>query len=218
MMQQFLLVATAHFLALLSPGPDFFLVARTSIKAGWRHAAFVCLGIAVANGVFILAAFSGITLFRSGSAGFIAIQLAGCGYLLYVGQLFIRFAGASSLTGHKMTPEAALTEKTDLTDRWREFGMGFMSGILNPKNALFYVSLATLIGGAGTAPGLKVVYGVWMFSVVLLWDLLVAIFIGNDAVLRTFSKVLPAVERISGVILICLALSVIVINVLQLSR
>lgn len=218
MMQQFLLVAAAHFLALLSPGPDFFLVARTSVKAGWRHAAFVCLGIAFANGVFIVAAFSGITLFRPGSASFIAIQLAGCAYLLYVGQLFIRFAGTSSIAEHNVTTTAALRETAGLKDRWREFGMGFMSGILNPKNALFYVSLATLIGGAGTAAGLKVVYGVWMFSVVLLWDMLVAIFIGNRAVLRSFSNVLPALERISGVILIGLALSVIAVNVLQLSR
>ena len=35
-MQQFLIIAAAHFLALISPGPDFFLVARTSLAAGWR--------------------------------------------------------------------------------------------------------------------------------------------------------------------------------------
>jgi threonine/homoserine/homoserine lactone efflux protein len=50
-MQQFLMIAAAHFLALLSPGPDFFLIARTSLSAGWRVAGGVCLGIAVANGV-----------------------------------------------------------------------------------------------------------------------------------------------------------------------
>ncbi|MCY4124549.1 MAG: LysE family translocator, partial [Pseudomonas sp.] len=29
-MQAFILIALAHFLALLSPGPDFFLIARTA--------------------------------------------------------------------------------------------------------------------------------------------------------------------------------------------
>lgn len=58
--------------------------------AGWRRATRVCLGIALANGLFITAAFSGITLFRAGSLSFIAIQLTGCAYLLYIGQLFIR--------------------------------------------------------------------------------------------------------------------------------
>ena len=46
-MQLFLLIATAHFLALLSPGPDFFLVARTSASAGWRVASGACAGIAL---------------------------------------------------------------------------------------------------------------------------------------------------------------------------
>ena len=50
----------------------------------------VCLGIALANDLFITAAFSGITLFRASSLSFIAIQLTGCAYLLYIGQLFMR--------------------------------------------------------------------------------------------------------------------------------
>ena len=51
LMAQFLIVAAAHFLALLSPGPDFFLVIRTSLAAGWRMASGVCLGIALANAI-----------------------------------------------------------------------------------------------------------------------------------------------------------------------
>ncbi|MET2951865.1 LysE family transporter, partial [Vibrio owensii] len=61
-MEQFLIVALAHFLALLSPGPDFFLVARTSISAGWRVASGTCLGIALANGLFISLAFAGLAV------------------------------------------------------------------------------------------------------------------------------------------------------------
>ncbi|WP_423732688.1 LysE family translocator [Hafnia paralvei] len=217
MMQQFLFVAAVHFLALMSPGPDFFLVARTSVKAGWRHAAKVCLGIAIANGVFIFAAFSGMTFFHPDSISFILIQLAGCIYLLYIGQLFIRFAGTSPIVRHNDRKSCCLTKPTDGSGHYREFCMGFLSGILNPKNALFYVSLATLIGGSHTAISLKVIYGVWMFSIVLLWDLLIAIFIGNRRVLQYFSRILPCLERISGVILIGLAVSVIVANIIALT-
>ncbi|KAF0856003.1 MULTISPECIES: LysE family translocator [Pantoea] len=216
MLQQFLIVAAAHFLALLSPGPDFFLVARTSIRAGWRRAANVCLGIAIANGVFILAAFSGITLFHPESISFIVIQLAGCAYLLYVGLLFIRFAGMSSLSACSVKTAESVTQPAGASNHYRELGMGFLSGILNPKNALFYVSLATLIGGGDAMVNVKVVYGIWMFSVVLLWDLLVAAFIGNRLVLQHFSRLLPWLERISGMMLIGLALSVIVVNLISI--
>ncbi len=50
-----------------------------------------------------------------------------------------------------------------------------------------------------------------MFSVVLLWDLLVAVMIGNQAVLRRFARALPWLERISGAMLILLAVAVLVL-------
>ena len=49
--QQFLIIAGAHFLALLSPGPDFFLIVRSAVVNGARVASGVCVGIALANGV-----------------------------------------------------------------------------------------------------------------------------------------------------------------------
>ncbi|MGC5698799.1 LysE family translocator [Pseudomonas sp. NFXW11] len=204
-MQQFLLVAAAHFLALLSPGPDFFLVARLSMAAGWRAATGACLGIALANGVFIVMAFAGVAVLRPDSLWFLLIQLAGCAYLLYLGGLFIRHAGGNSLAGMASTGQPQALDRAN----WRRgLGQGFLSGILNPKNALFYVSLASLVGAA-TSGGWKLVYGLWMFAAVLGWDLLVALAIGNRPVRERFARALPWLERITGVLLILLALGVI---------
>ncbi|TBV16139.1 LysE family translocator [Stutzerimonas kirkiae] len=202
-MEQFLIVAAAHFLALLSPGPDFFLVARTSMSSGWRVGSGACLGIALANGVFIVAAFLGTAALRADSLPFVALQLAGCIYLLYLGVLFIRHAGTATLEAATLGGHARQLPAPSRA-WWRAAGMGFLSGILNPKNALFYASLAALLGVAGDG-GRKLLYGAWMFSVVLLWDLLVACAIGNRAVLRRFARALPWLERASGVVLILLA-------------
>lgn len=207
-MQQFIIIATAHFLALLSPGPDFFLVARTSLSTSWRIASGACLGIAVANGVFIVAAFAGTAVLQPDSALFVALQLAGCVYLLYLGVLFIRHADASALNGVPVQAGLAAQPAQQAVMWWRAAGMGFLSGILNPKNALFYASLAAMLTGPYASVGWKTVYGAWMFSIVLLWDLLVATMIGNKAVLRRFARALPWLERISGVMLIMLALGV----------
>ncbi|OLU15162.1 lysine transporter LysE [Pseudomonas sp. PA1(2017)] len=202
-MQQFLIIAAAHFLALISPGPDFFLVARTSLAAGWRVASGACLGIAVANGVFIVAAFTGVSVLQPGRAPFITLQLVGCLYLLYLGVLFIRHAGSSVL---QAPGEVAPASRAS----WRQAaGMGFLSGILNPKNALFYVSLASMLGAQSSA-GWKAFYGLWMFAVVLGWDLLVALAIGNGRLLGNFQRALPLLERLSGLVLIALAAGMLV--------
>lgn len=196
-MEQFLIIATAHFLALLSPGPDFFLVARTSVNTGWRVASGACLGIALANGLFICAAFAGVSALQHGDALYIALQLAGCGYLIYIGQLFMRHAGRSRPLGTQSTAEGSPG------DWLASLGMGLTSGMLNPKNALFYASLASLVASEGR--WVKVGYGAWMFSIVLAWDLMVALAIGNPRVLRRFARLLPWLERVSGMMLILLA-------------
>ncbi|EER62049.1 Lysine exporter protein (LYSE/YGGA) [Acidovorax delafieldii 2AN] len=203
------MIAAAHFLALLSPGPDFFLVARTSLSTGWRVASGTCLGIALANGVFIVAAFAGTTTMQTESGTFVALQLAGCAYLLYLGTVFVRHAGTNAL---EITPDQGYglpRQASPVTAWWRAAGMGFLSGILNPKNALFYASLAAMLTGPHASMGWKVIYGTWMFSAVLLWDFFVAVMIGNQTVLDRFAKTLPWLERISGVVLVLFALGVI---------
>ncbi|WP_028693988.1 LysE family translocator [Pseudomonas cremoricolorata] len=200
-MQLFVIIATAHFLALLSPGPDFFLVARNAANSGWKIASGACLGIALANGLFIAVAFAGLSLLREGSAWFVALQLAGGVYLVYVGWLFIRHANGSDL-GALATAQAARRG-------WlRGVLAGFLCAVLNPKNALFYASLASLVSASST--GWKWLYALWMFSVVLLWDLLVAIAIGHPRVLRRFGAVLPWLQRVSGGLLLVLGLLVLV--------
>lgn len=67
------------------------------MAAGWQVATGACLGIALANGVFIVAAFGGVSVFQPDSGLFIALQLSGCLYLLYMGERFIRHAGSHSL-------------------------------------------------------------------------------------------------------------------------
>ena len=56
-----------------------------------------------------------------------------------------------------------------------------------------------------SSAGWKAFYGLWMFSVVLGWDLLVALAIGNGRLLRSFQRALPLLERLSGLVLIALA-------------
>jgi len=216
-MQQFLIIAAAHFLALLSPGPDFFLIARTSLSAGWRIATGACLGIALANGVFIVAAFTGTAALQPDSLSFAVLQMAGCFYLLYLGVLFIRHAGRNAL--HMSTTSAhVITPAHSVTAWYRAIGMGFLSGVLNPKNALFYASLAAMLSGPHASGFWKTVYGVWMFSIVLLWDVMIGILIGNKSVLRRFARALPWLERTSGVVLILLALGVFFVLLLHPER
>lgn len=186
-MEQFVAVAIAHFLALLVPGVDFFLIARTAMTNGWRNATGTCLGIAAANGVLIAMAFAGVSLI-SHPLLLEAIQLAGGTFLVFVGVAFLKSRGHVDL-GH----EDGHAERTT----WmRNVALGLTSGLLNPKNALFYVSLAAALSGAQAMA--LVVYGTWMFAVVLIWDVFVAAVLGSERALRRMRRALPWLTRAAG--------------------
>ncbi len=53
-MELFIVIAVTHFVALLSPGPGFFLILMTALNSGQRRARYTVFGI-VAGNAFILA-------------------------------------------------------------------------------------------------------------------------------------------------------------------
>ncbi|MGJ0184231.1 LysE family translocator [Corynebacterium glyciniphilum] len=200
-MDQFIAVAVAHFLALLIPGVDFFLIVRLSVAEGWRRASAACLGIAVANGIIIAAAFCGLSAIQD-PVVLGVVQLAGGLFLIYIGAVFLRSVTGEQSGGLAVPERRTLTGEPHRTHQvsWgRNVGLGLASGLLNPKNALFYVSLATAVSGAGAMA--LAFYGVWMVGLVLAWDLLVAVLFGSARALHRLGRIVPWLTRIAGVFL-----------------
>lgn len=195
----FFLVAGAHLLALLSPGPDFFLIVRTSLLQGWRRASSICVGVALANGIFIALAWSGLSALQPDGLAFTLLQWGGCLYLAWLGSKLLRSPGTP------LTQAGGAPALTPLG--WRQgLRMGLASGLLNPKNALFYASLFALLGSVPRP--VQALYGVWMASVVLGWDLLVAALAGHRSVVDRFARHLRSIERATGAVLLLIAFSV----------
>lgn len=65
-----------------------------------------------------------------------------------------------------------------------------------------------MLSGPDNTAGTRLFYAVWMFAVVLGWDLLMAGMVGRAAAMDRFNAALPWIERLSGVLLIILALAV----------
>ncbi|MBI1907091.1 MAG: LysE family translocator [Rhodocyclales bacterium] len=199
--QQFLVIAGAHFLALLSPGPDFFLIVRSAVVNGVRVASGVCVGIALANGVYITLAISGVAVVQEVAGLFALLKWAGCAYLAWLGWRFLNVRGdtpALDVVAKEQTPGGW----------WRECHTGFLSGILNPKNSLFYASLFSLGFERDTPMAAQLAYGAWMFCAVLLWDLCIARAAGHPPVVRRFMAHVGKVERVTGVVLVGLAFGI----------
>lgn len=198
---QFGLAAGAHFVALLSPGPDFFLIMRTRIVHGLRPAIACSLGIALANAAYIALALTGVSLLARWPLLFAALKWAGCLYLVWLGLLFLRSDGrlASGDTEPAASGHGGLAA---------HLLQGFLSGILNPKNSLFYTLLFGAIVVPATPAGEQAIYGLWMAGAVFAWDAAIARGVGQPRLLAWFRRHLRHIERTSGVVMIALAAGV----------
>ena len=186
-------LALAHFVALLSPGPDFFLLVGYAVRYRMRGSTGLCAGIAVGNGLYILLAIIGWGILRQLPLLFTIIELLGALYLLWIGSLLIR-SRPQTLTG--------ADARSTCPGFGKQLLLGLGSSLLNPKNALFYLALMTALLGPSVTLLQQTMSGIWMTSVVLCWDLLIVMFIGLPQIQRRLTRGILWIERIAGGVLI----------------
>lgn len=190
----FPLLAISHFVALLSPGPDFFLLTGYAIRYRVAGSIGIVTGIATGNALYILLAIIGWSELREMPNLFVAIELAGAVYLLWIGSRLCR----SQPEG--MVLNAVTVQRPSVP---AQFLLGLASSLLNPKNALFYLALMTALLGADVTILQQSMCGIWMVSVVFIWNLLVVSSIGLPTIQYHLKRRIYLFERAAGAILIC---------------
>lgn len=193
----FPLLVLAHGVALLSPGPDFFLLTGYAVRYRLRGCAFICLGIAVGNAVYIAIVITGWSGLRSNTWLFNVIEAIGAGYLLFLGVILLK---------SQPRPLDIDFTRNDYVSPYRQFVLGLSSALLNPKNALFYMSLMTVILGSQVTLVQQISCGIWMFFAVLLWDLLVASVISLPGIQHRLSYYVHWIERGAGSVLLAMGI------------
>ncbi|SDK79240.1 Threonine/homoserine/homoserine lactone efflux protein [Pseudomonas delhiensis] len=164
MFAAFALVASTHFAALLSPGPDFFLLIRAALLRGRRHADGCASGIALAN-----LASMGLVLLVLGQLpdlanhGLRAVQLLGGAYFVWLGAQAVLVRRELEMPG-----ESAGQGTGGFFRGLRE---GFLASSLNPKLPIFYTGLFGVLGPFHLPAWALGACVLWMGAVVLLWDL-----------------------------------------------
>ncbi|WP_342243289.1 LysE family translocator [Pseudomonas sp. OTU5201] len=196
MLALFLLVASTHFAALLSPGPDFFLLLRAGLVKGLRHADGAAAGIALANLLSMLLVLLALTLLPAlEGPGWKLLQLAGGGYFIWIG------AQALLATRDLELLQAEAGERGS----WRlGFSEGLLASCLNPKLPIFYAGLFGLLRNAAMPDwGLVMSMG-WMTAVVLFWDMTLVRLLGHPRWRGWLQMRVRALDRLCGALLLAL--------------
>ena len=129
----FLLFLLAGLLLNITPGPDMLYVIGRSTAQGFKAGAAAALGIGAGCFVHIAAAALGLSALLAASATvFIVVKVIGAAYLVYVGISLI-LSSRASVQGMSAVALAPATVRA-------VFVQGFLTNVLNPKVALFFLA------------------------------------------------------------------------------
>ena len=128
------LFVLAGLLLNITPGPDMLYIAGRTASQGFRSGLAAVMGINVGCLVHTFAAAIGLSAILTASAeAFFLVKLVGAAYLVYVG---ITLIIEKQNNGAAMQISSSLPSKTTHQAFWQ----GFLTNVLNPKVALFFLA------------------------------------------------------------------------------
>ena len=193
MLAQLLTVVAITSVVMVTPGPDMLLVLRNTVVAGKRAGLRTSCGVLTGNLIHITYCLLGIGLLIAKSiVAFSALKYAAAAYLVYLGIMSFR-AGNQPL-------EAGGIEAQEAGVRW--FLQGFVNNVLNPKGALFYLGIFTVVITPGTSVGVVVLLVSSMMLISASFWLLFVSTLDRPVVRGWFARSQRVVNRVCGAVLI----------------
>lgn len=126
-----------HFCALITPGPDFFLVSQTAVSRSRKDAVLVAFGICLGAMVWSLLALMGLNIIFEKMAWLKqGVLVAGGLYLCWLGYQMLRSAFSKS--------EQSIKQIVLPQSPYLFFMKGLLTNLSNPKAVIYFGSVFSL--------------------------------------------------------------------------
>ncbi|MGP2657289.1 LysE family translocator [Malaciobacter sp. WC5094] len=200
-LSEFLILASALFIALLSPGPDFAMILKQSVSYGKRASIFSSIGIGLGVSIHLVYTLLGIGFIISKSIIlFNIVKYLGAVYLIYLGFMSLKSKGMKLQNGE-------IDQKENMSD-FKSFSIGFLCNALNPKATLFFLSMFTVVINIDTPMYIQAIYGLFCMFATIIWFICLSLFLSHSKVRGFFNSFGIWFDRVVGVILISLGIKV----------
>ena len=198
-MESFTLFIVASIALIITPGPDIIYVLTRGIANGKWSGAISAIGVTAGILVHTMAAACGLAvLLKTSTYAFWTLKVAGGLYLMYLGYQVIKNKKAFEIAG--------LQKSFDMK---KCFIQGFLSNVLNPKVALFFVAFLPQFVNKGSAnQSLDMIFFGLIFAVMtIIFLMILGLFAGGiGAWLKEKKKIAGKIRIGSGSVLLLLGL------------
>lgn len=190
----------------ITPGVDTMLVIRNTARGGWRDGATSSFGIC--SGLFIHATISAVgisVILLQAAWAFSALKLLGAGYLVWLGisswRKVIKQEPFTIENGNARTGGTFLMS--------RSLREGFLSNVLNPKTAVFYMAfLPQFINPAQSALLQSLFLAGLHFIIAMIWQCLLALMVKQMKGWLQRPRVSQVFDGVTGTVMIGLGVRV----------
>ncbi|EOC1774343.1 LysE family translocator [Vibrio fluvialis] len=191
---------TICILGAMSPGPSLAMVAKHSLAGGRKNGLATAWAHAFGIGVYAFITLIGLAVvLHQSPLLFKTISYAGAFYLAYLGLNALRSKGGV----------AAKLESGESVSVWQSAREGLMISLLSPKIALFFIALFSQFVAVGNEFSSKALIVVTPFVVDGLWYTFITFLLSSPRLLDKLRARAALIDRLSGVVLIALALRVV---------
>lgn len=190
----------------ITPGVDTMLIIRNTARGGWHDGAVSSLGICSA--LFLHATISAVgisVILLQAAWAFSLLKMVGAGYLIWLGLSSWRKVLKQQrfeITNDKKPAGDAFLALRSLRE-------GFLSNILNPKTAIFYMAfLPQFISPAQSALFQSLVLAGLHFIIAMIWQCLLSLMVKQFKAWLQRPRISRLFDGITGTVMVGLGLGV----------
>lgn len=196
-------VQLVHLLAVMSPGPSLLVVAQASVGRSRDAGIWTAAGLALGTLIWASSALFGLAvLFETAPWLYLAMKLAGAGYLFWLAFMLWRHA-SRPLSVPPPAPEGRALAGTALR-------RGLLTQLSNPKVAVFFGSIfITLLPPQPSAVMIAALL-VIVCGNEFVWYWLMAHAFSSRRMRRRYGRLKALIDRLTGGVLAALGLKLVI--------
>jgi threonine/homoserine/homoserine lactone efflux protein len=185
-------------LGAMSPGPSLAVVLRHTVSNGRAHGIATALSHAVGVALWALLTVWGLAM--------VVVEWPLMyKFLTYAGAAYLMWMGIKALRSNGAGPMNVEQRSAPISEAARD---GLMVSLLNPKLAFFFIALFSQFVSAELVLADKLIMTGTASVIDAVWYIIIAVALSHSKVLDKLQKRSATIDKISGAILIALALRV----------
>ena len=198
-MSIFLVLIGIHAVAVASPGPDFFLVMKSSLAGRFGQTMGCCFGIASGVVTHLLFAYFGLSVIINQSKFMYSI------IVILGGLWLIKLAVSGFFAKSENWNEL---QAVDFSSYLIAFKDGYLTNLLNPKALIYFVSVMSPLIQKGVSGWSFFAIACTITIVTFVWFASVATLLHQHKIKILFQKYQAMIDKLFAVIILFFAISI----------